>query len=245
MKKLLMAVFCLALFITGEAQTKKEKPKTDWSKLDLSKRANDHFMIQYGYDGWSNTTDSTKPSGFSRHFNFYVMLDKPFKTNPHYSAGIGLGRGSSNMFFDNKYIDLKSTTLQLPFKDVSATDHFDKFKLTTLYVDLPLELRFSQNPITPDKGLKAALGLKFGYLIKAYTKGKDLVNGEGRSLYGKNYIQKEQEKHYLNTTRIAATARVGYGHFSVDGSYQFTNILKTNAGGPINPWSIGLTISGL
>ena len=44
-------------------------PKKDWSKLDLSTRANDHFLIQYGDDAWPNVPDSINTSGFSRHFN--------------------------------------------------------------------------------------------------------------------------------------------------------------------------------
>src|SRR5580765_2540337 len=193
MMKLLLAVFSMALFSVASAQKTDEKKKTDWSKIDLSNRANDHFMIQYGYDGWANTPDSINPQGFSRHFNFYFMYDKPFKTNPHYSIGIGLGIGSSNIFFENTYINIKSLTIQLPFTDVSDENHLDKYKLVTTSAEVPLEFRFSSNPITPDKGMKASLGLKFGYLLKAYTKGKNMVTATGTSLYGKNYVLKEVE----------------------------------------------------
>ncbi len=56
-------------------------------------------MLQFGLDGWSGVIpDSVKPSGFSRHFNAYIMLDKPFKTNPRFSVGLGVGIGSSNIF---------------------------------------------------------------------------------------------------------------------------------------------------
>lgn len=245
MKKLLLAMFSMVLFSGINAQTKEDQKKTDWSKIDLSNRANDHFMMQYGYDGWAGTDDSTQPSGFSRHFNFYFMYDKPFKTNPHYSIGIGLGLGSTNIFFKNTYIDIKSLTAKLPFKDVTNENHFDKYKLATMFGEIPLEFRYAQNPVTPDKGFKASLGLKFGYLLKVHTKGKNLLNASGTTLYGKNYILKEQEKHYVNTTRIAATARVGYGYFSLDGSYQLTRFFKDGVAPVINPWSIGLTISGL
>jgi hypothetical protein len=81
--------------------------------------------------------------------------------------------------------------------------------------------------------MKASLGLKFGYLLKAYTKGKNMVTATGTSLYGKNYVLKEVEKHYFNTTRIAATARIGYGFISLDGSYQLTRFLKDAAGRPL------------
>jgi hypothetical protein len=255
MKKILLAVFSAGIFTVASAQitdtlairkTGEVKPKTDWKKLDLSNRANDHFMIQFGYDGWTNAPDSADPSGFSRHFNFYFMLDKPFKTNPHYSVGIGAGFASSNIFFKNTYIDIKSASAStLPFKNVSAADHFKRYKLTTTWLEAPLEFRYASNPVTPDKGWKAALGLKFGLMLKAYTKGKDLLDATGSSQYGKAYAQKEYDKKFFNTTRVAATARVGIGNFSIDGSYALTGLLKSASGSSVNPYSIGLTISGL
>lgn len=245
MKKILLALLCVSGVLMATAQNTDVKKKTDYSKIDLSNRANDHFMIQYGMDGWMNEPDSAKPSGFSRHFNFYIMFDKPFKANPHYSAGIGLGLGSSNLFFKNTYVNLKSNTTKLPFTNVSATDHFSKFKLSTLFLEVPLELRYAQNPVTPDKGFKGAFGFKFGTLLKSYTKGKNLVTASNQSIYDKNYIAKEADKRFINTTHIAVTGRIGYGNISLDGSYQLTPFLKTPAGGKFNPYSVGLTLSGL
>src|SRR6266542_1020090 len=245
MKKIFLLILGLTAVIVSKAQDKDVKKKTDWSKIDLSNRANDHFLIQYGYDGWSNVPDSINPDGFSRHFNFYFMYDKPFKTNPHFSIGIGIG--SSNIFFKNTYVNLKSVSSTLPFTDVtnSGTNHFDKFKLTTTFIEAPVEFRYAGNPATPDKGLKASIGVKVGALLKAYTKGKNQVNVSGSSLYGKTYLQKESDKHFINSTRFAVTGRIGYGFISLDGSYQLTSFLKTGAGPTIHPYSIGLTLSGL
>jgi hypothetical protein len=233
--------------MVSKAQNKDVKTKTDWSKIDLSNRANDHFLIQYGYDGWSNTPDSVNPSGFSRHFNLYFMYDKPFKTNPHLSIGIGAGIGSSNIFFKDTYINLKSASSTLPFTDVSSSNinHFGKYKLTTAFVEAPVEFRYAGNPATPDKGIKASFGVKVGVLLKAFTKGKNQMDASGHSLYGKNYILKESDKHFINSTRFAVTGRIGYGFISLDGSYQLTSFLKTGAGAAFHPYSIGLTLSGL
>lgn len=251
-KFLLLFLFIAASLITRaqvdtamNAMPQPESKKKDWSKLDLSTRANDHFLIQYGYDAWPNVPDSINTSGFSRHFNAYVMLDKPFPTNPHMSIGVGLGVGTSNIFFSNTYINLKSLTPTLPFTNVTNTDHFDKYKLSTGYIELPIELRYTGNPVQPDKGFKFILGIKGGYLMSAHTKGKKYVDESGNPVYEKNYIMKESDKHFINTTRFALTSRVGYGHFSVDASYQVTNFLKTGAGPVIHPVSIGLTLSGL
>lgn len=215
------------------------------NSIDLSNRANDHFMVQYGFDGWSGAGDSINVSGFSRHFNFYFMLDKPFKTNPHFSVGLGLGLGSSNIFFSDTYIDIKANTATLPFKNVSSINHFNKYKLTTLFLEVPLELRVAGNPMEPDKGFKLALGVKGGFLLNAYTKGKDLQDSVGNSIYGDIYKSKEYDKKFINSTRFAATARIGFGNISVDGSYQFTEFLKQGTGPQIHPWSIGITLSGL
>ncbi|HEY2725784.1 MAG TPA: outer membrane beta-barrel protein [Parafilimonas sp.] len=242
---LLITASVIAKSQVDSTQIQNTPPKKDWSKLDLSTRANDHFLLQYGVDAWPNVPDSVNVSGFSRHFNAYIMLDKPFQTNPHFSIGIGIGFGTSNIFFSNTYINLKSITATLPFTNVTSADHFNKFKLATSFLEVPLELRFSGNPAQPDKGFKAALGIKGGLLLNAHTKGKDYIDSSGQSLFDKNYIQKESDKRFINTTRFAVTGRVGYGHISLDASYQVTEFLKTGAGPVIHPISIGLTLSGL
>lgn len=251
MKKVFFSFLLLAATVIAKSQVDTTStitdshPKKDWSKLDLSTRANDHLLIQYGGDSWPNVPDSINTSGFSRHFNIYIMLDKPFQGNPHFSMGFGIGIGSSNIFFSNTYVNLKSNTATLPFTNVSSTNHFDKFKLTTTYLEIPVELRFAGNPAQPDKGFKAALGVKGGLLINAHTKGKNFVDSNGRSLYDRNYIQKESDKKFINSTLFAVTGRIGYGHFSIDASYQVTEFLKPTAGPSIHPISIGITLSGL
>ena len=242
---LLVTVSVIARSQVDSTTTYAPSANKDWGKLDLSTRANDHLMIQYGVDSWGSVPDSINTKGFSRHFNAYVMLDKPFQGSPHFSVGFGLGLGTSNIFFSNTYVNLKSNTITLPFTNVTSTDHFDKFKLATGFIEIPVELRFSGNPVQPDKGMKASLGVKGGFLVSAHTKGKNYVDSTGRSIYDNNYIQKESDKKFINSTRFAVTGRVGYGHISLDASYQVTSFLKPAAGPTIHPIAIGLTLSGL
>src|SRR4051812_30527549 len=179
--------------------------KKDWKKVDLSNRSNDHLLIQYGFDNWAGTNDSTKPSGFSRFFNAYIMLDKPFKTNPRLSVGLGLGIGSSNIFFDKTYVDVKANTARMPFRNVDSVNHFKKFKLTTMFLEAPVELRYSSDPENNNSAFKMALGVKVGTLLKAYNKGKTLQDKNGNTV--NSYIQKENSKKFINSTRLAVTAR--------------------------------------
>ena len=233
---------------TARLETKTPMPsetKRDWSKIDLSSRPADHLMIQFGSDAWLNRPDSVRTTGFSRHFNVYFMLDKPFKTNPKLSLAFGVGIGSSNIFFNNTKVDIKSIANRLPFTRVDSVDHFKKFKVTTIYAEIPVELRYYSNPENPGKSWKAAVGIKVGTLLKSYTKGKDLVNKAGNSIYGTGYIVKESNKRFFNGTMLAATARIGYGMFSLDAGYQINGVLKDGVGPSMNKLSIGLTISGL
>ncbi len=240
----LISIFSFAQTTDTAATTASKK---FLNKIDLSNRPNDHFLLQYGFDSWGSVPDSVDPSGFSRHFNVYIMVDKPFKDSRHMSIGFGIGIGSSNIFFDNKYVNLKSQTTALPFTNVSMSNenHYNKFKLTTVFAEIPVELRYAGNPVAPDRGFKAALGVKVGALINQHTKGKDAIDATGQSIYGNKYIIKENNKRFINGTRVAATARIGFGNISIDGSYQVTNFLKDGVGPDIKPYSIGITLSGL
>ncbi|TDH20694.1 PorT family protein [Segetibacter sp. 3557_3] len=213
------------------------------TKIDLSSRSNDHFMVQYGLDRWSGNPDSTAPKGFSRHFNAYVMLDKPFKNNPRFSVGLGVGISSSNMFFERRNVDVKSTSARLPFQNLDSANHFKKYKLTTVYAEAPIELRYSTHPEDDNKSFKLAAGVKIGTLLNAHTKGKTLEDKNGTSL--NNYIAKESSKKFFNSTRLSVTGRIGYGIVSLHGAYTVTGILKDGVGPVIRPYSIGLAISGL
>jgi hypothetical protein len=200
-------------------------------------------MIQLGHDGWAGKPDSISTKSLSRSLNVYFMLDFPFKTDPRWSVAIGAGISSSNIYFDKTIVDIAGGSSRINFRDVADTSHFKKFKLSTNYAEAPLELRFSADPESSGGGFKVALGVKIGTMLNAHTKGKNLQTKSGSTL--NSYTLKETSKKYFNGTRLSGTARVGYGNFSLFGSYQVTNLLKDGVGPVIHPYSIGLTLSGL
>jgi hypothetical protein len=240
--------------------TLKEKEHTDkgvannknkWNNFDFS-RANDHLVIQLGYTNWIGAQNPYTPEGLSREFNMYFMMDKLVKTNPHYSAAAGIGLGNSNYYLDHVLVDIsgsqvQSNTGQMYFVDAGASDYFKKLKMATSYLEIPLEFRYAGSPEKPNKGWKVAAGIKGGLLLKAWTKGKNMVNGAGQSLYGAGYREKEYSNRYFNTSRISATIRGGYGIFSLYGTYQITSLFKSGVlpATVINPYSAGICISGL
>jgi hypothetical protein len=80
-------------------------------------------------------------------------------------------------------------------------------------------------------------------MLGAKTRNKDLENKSGTTI--NPHVMKESSKRFFNTTRLSAQARVGWGHFSLYGSYQLTSLFKDGVAAQIRPYSIGITLSGL
>jgi len=244
MQKIVLLFITSLFFTIAQSQQVNNNGKVS-RKLDLSSRPGDHLMLQFSTDKWTGMPDSidSHQSGFSKGFNGYIMLNKPFRSSPKFSIGLGIGIGSSNISFKKMNVDIKSTAAKLPFTALDSTNHFKKYKVSLSYLEVPLEFRFTSDPLHFNKTLKFAIGGKVGTLINAHTKGKTLQNKNNSVL--NNYIQKENSKKFFNSTRLMATARVGYGIFSIFGAYQLNNVLKDVAGPPMKLRQIGITISGL
>ena len=239
MKKIVLVA--VAFVVTSAAFA--QKAKKDWSKV--TSRPGDHIMFQLTSDQWSGTPDSVSShfKGLSRGANVYVMMDKPFKGNPHMSFAFGVGIGTSNIYFKNEQVDIKSLTTTLPFINLDSLDHFKKYKVSTAFLEVPVEFRYALNPETPGKSIKVAIGAKVGTLLNAHTKGKTPESKTGAVT--NSYTEKQTDKRFFNSTRLSATARVGYGHFSLFGSYQINGVFKDGVAANTKLIQIGLCISGL
>ena len=245
-RSFLVLVFALVATTSVVAQLENnpksadKKPKVDWSKTNVYKRAADHFMFQFGYAGWSGHGDTMNIGGFSRTANVYLMFDFPFKSNPHFSAAVGAGVGSDNIFFKKTTIDIKHQSGILFTADTLTK--YKKYKLNTSFFEIPVELRWSARPDNMNKGFKAALGMKLGILYDAKTKAKVDRDVDGNA----GYWLKEKSQRSFQGTRLALIGRVGYGNFTAFGSYTITELFKVGLGPQgVRPWTVGVTFSGL
>lgn len=251
MKKLTLFLTALSFYGFSFAQSDSLKPmgaaapvaKRDWSKINLANRANDHLMIQLGYVGWAAKPDSIKTKGLPRSLSVYFMLDFPFKTDPRFSVALGVGISGSSIGFDKTNVEVAGTSTKLNFRNVADTNYFKKFRLATVYAEVPIELRYTVNPEHNAKSWKFALGTKIGTMINAHTKGKTLLSKTGGTINA--FTQKESSKRYFNGTRLSGTARIGYGVLSLFGTYQINQFIKEGLGPNVHPYSVGLCISGL
>lgn len=223
------------------------KPRKVW---DLSKRPADHFMFELGYDNWASKPDSANIEGFNHSLNFYFMMDFPFKSDQRLSMGVGLGLGSSQVYFNKTYPQIaayNNQTLSFATSVVggasSNADHYKRFKLVTNYLEIPVELRFALDPEHMDKSWKFAVGTKIGFLIAAYTKAVDPEDVTGHVLA--NVVEKESSKQFFSSFKFQPTLRVSKGVFGVFGQFQANSLLKAGAGNSVFPFAFGVVLSGL
>lgn len=240
MKKILLLSSCVFMAFSLFAQ---DTPKPDKKKpvINLANRNGDHFMLQFGFTSLAGKPDTIVTGGLSKSVNVYLMMDYPFKTNPKLSMAFGPGIASDQIGFDKTNVGIKELTSTLRFTDVSDTNHFKKTKLATVWLEAPIEFRYSSDPL--GKGFKFAIGVKVGTLLNAHVKNKDLVTRSGSAM--NSYVEKEYSKKFFNTNRLSAQARVGYGHFTIFANYSLTPLLKDGKGPVMRPLSIGLTLSGI
>jgi len=242
MKKILLLTVCCVIAGLLFAQDNPQPPQKK-KPINLSGRANDHLLLQFGYTGWIGAPDSIDQKGFPHSVNVYFMFDFPFKTSPKLSIGVGAGVSSDHIKFNRTYVAIKENTAAIHFVNQSDTTHFKKTKLATAYVEAPIELRYTSDPTNSDQSFKFAVGIKVGALISAHTRNKDLESEGGAVI--NSYVMKEASKRFFNSTRLSGQARIGWGHFSVFGTYQITALFKDGQGPEVRPYSVGLTLSGL
>jgi hypothetical protein len=231
------ALFAISLLAQDNPPTKKKKEIPD-----MSNRPNDHFLLQFGYTGWAGKPDTINTGGLSKSINAYFMFDFPFKTNPKLSMAFGPGISSDHILFSKTHVGIKDNTSTLNFTNQSDTNHFKKTKLATVYLEAPIELRFSADPLT-GKGLKFSVGVKVGTMLTAHTRNTKFESKAGTTI--NDYVMKESSKRFFNKNRLSVMGRAGMGNFTLYGSYQVTALLKDGLGPELRPYSIGLTLSGL
>lgn len=229
-------ILFLALFITAATGYAQGVEKSGSGKSILEKPSRDFVMLQFTYDNWVRP-DSIRTTGFGRGFNAYICYDFPIaKSNFSFAAGIGIG--TSNIYLDNQQIINTDTGASAQVRFINETTDYKKYKLTTAYLEAPFELRFFANKENRNKGFKMSVGLRIGTLVGAHTKGR-------RSVDGTKYIDKETSRRFMETWRFSGMARIGYGNFSLMGTYNLNNLYKSGLGPELTPYSIGICISGL
>lgn len=229
----ILSVLFLASSFSAVAQNASNADVND-RRTVVEKPSRDFVMLKLTTSGWSGGPDSIKTKGIGRGFAGSISYDFPIKKS-HFSFAAGIGVNVQNVFFDNQVLNFRDTGSQVVF---AASSAFKRYKLTTTRLEMPLELRFFGNNKNRNVGFKAAIGANVGMFLSGHTKG---VSGSG----GSKFNDKVTTKRFMEQWNFAPTMRIGYGNFSLYGSYSLTNVFKEGAGPTVYPISVGICITGL
>jgi hypothetical protein len=219
---------------TQDAEVIKTKKSIFTTNTTYSKPSKDYVMLQAGFHTWllpNDTSINLKQKGHD--LNAYICYDFPLQKK-HFSFAPGIGIGTSSIYLDSMTMNMGSN-IDPNIKFTYGTGGYKRYKYTVAYIEAPFEFRYYANSENRNRGFKAALGVKVGNLLNAHTKG----------VTSASIKTKESTRRFNEQWRLALTARVGYGNFSVYGTYQFNSVFKPGNIQGITPISIGFCLSGL
>lgn len=210
-------------------------------KKEVQKPSRDFLVLALTYDNWANAPKDVKITGFGRGFSGYLCYDFPISKS-HFSFAAGLGVSSSNIYFNKQVAVMNeaSSTIEFRTLDTPAASYYKRSKLSTTYLEAPFELRYFANNDNRNRGFKMAVGMHVGLLMNAHTKTKH--SGPGISDL---IVEKVSTTRYVQKWRFEPVVRIGWGNFSVYGTYSISALFDDGAGPEVYPYSIGISISGL
>ena len=185
------APFLLPLLILASGLTAQIGLPKDSSKTKIAKQ--DYIILNFNWNGWLNAGDRVEVSPFSRGFEVALMFDQPLGKSP-FALGFGLGLSTENIFTNaflrnnNDSVAWQSIDKTIN-PDNTTTREWDRYKLGTTLLELPLEVRFRLNPRKRNT-FKITAGFKVGYVVHSKEK-----------YVGPNYLFDDQgQKSLLDET---------------------------------------------
>jgi len=216
-------------------ETKSSKPSMPsiWSGFEL------------GINGYLNTDNTLNMDSVNTNwalnygksvavnFNFWEARGRILKENIIVTTG--LGAEINNYRFENK-VKLISDTIPTIALLESDKD-YDKSKLVTGYLNVPLYLTFATNKFKNGKRLSFSPGVTGGWRFTSYNKRVITENGDRNK-------SRNRDDFNLNPFRLNASVRVGYGDFILFANYSLTPLFQKNEGPLLTPVTIGIRVIG-
>jgi hypothetical protein len=189
------------------------------------------------YPPMGNTTPYTNSNSLalnhlkSSNVNLWFVQQRVKLIKNFASLQYGVGFEMFNFRFEKNISFRDDIAGKIKYDDVQ----FSKNKLFVKYLTVPLKLNFNLTP-GANKPLHASIGMSAGYLLKA--RNKQISTERGKEKYEGNFN--------LNNWRVATIGELGFGNFTLYGSYSHTNLFDDNQT-ILNmaPIAIGIKLSDL
>lgn len=232
----------LVIFTFSSSSVFAQKMRIDKDKYIINTRDEiipGYFIFDFGVSSLLNAPDPMNLQVWgSWSVNLSYLGNINLGTNVKFLPGLSLAV-DNYMFKDEVNLFRGKNVLgedRIQFYNLEQ-DKIRKSKFSVTYLDVPLEFHYIPNPTK--KGIRFALGGKFGIPLSATTKVRYQDDGA-------NFIEKTKNNFFVSPIRYGALARIGYGSFYLFGYYGFNSLFQKdrldcdcNGGTPI---TIGVTL---
>ncbi|TNE76424.1 MAG: PorT family protein [Bacteroidetes bacterium] len=217
-------------FDPADEKPEKEKSEAHWAGLDFGFNVlmNNNMGTDFpNYPYWEN--DAAR----SQVWNLNLLEHKFRIAREYFGLTTGLGFSFNSYAFRDNY------TLYANADTVAATIdslyNYSKNKLKATYLTVPLLLEFNTSA-NASKSFYLAAGVVGGVRIASKLKRKGEFDG-------KEFVQKEKGTYGLNSFKLDATARLGYGNWGCFASYSLLPMFDKGKTAEVYPINFGLTLN--
>jgi hypothetical protein len=218
----------------------------DDERSSREKKSNDDDFetwagIDLGVCGYLSGENSvTLPQGFeSMELNYgksYVFGWNLWQKNIHvYRNNVNIVTGIGLTWY---HYNFKKPVTLLPDQAFATfrtdTLNYRKNRLNTCYVNVPLMLEFNTNNNDADHSFHIGAGMMVGY---------NVFNNKIKQKYeldGRTYKNTIKNNYNVNPFRFDAVARIGFGDYTIFGSYNLTTLFENGKGPRVYPFTAGL-----
>jgi hypothetical protein len=190
----------------------------------------DHMLIDFGYETFSSRPGFTDFQWYNNGLNIQLFYDQLFGQSG-FSGAVGVGF-STQSYYSNKQIrrDTTQSSLYSNWMDPSST--YDKNKVSTSWVEVPVELRFRSKLDDWGYRWKFSVGGKVGFLIDTHDKLEDKNGVKYKTYYFPD----------MNNVRMGLIARAGYGKVNFSTFFSLTEFFIPGRGPEMKQISIAISL---
>lgn len=235
--KYLFLTFTLLLFSLSTityAQNEESETVQDDNIFDKAKkRQGDQIILNIVSSAWTKLPKNVELKPINLSIEAYSMTPLIGKrTNVSLAMGFGVSTANYNINAAPGLDSLKNTILN----QLSDSISYKKNKISVTYWDVPLELRFRTTPNEKGRSFKVVAGFKFGVMLSNHRKYK------GDNGFNKEIKIKEYNIDHIAKYHYGPFFRMGYGKFTLYGSYMLTPLFEDKKGPEITPFTVGLSL---
>lgn len=219
-----------------EERSKREKHQADsdfefWEGMDLGVNGLLTYDNQISMPQGLESMDLNYAKSYVFGLNMWQKNIHVYRNNVNLGTGIGLTWYHYN--FRGSY------TLQpnVPYTfSINDSLNYSKNRLNACYVNIPLFLEFNTNNEDASRSFHIGGGVQAGYNVFR-NKVKQKYELDGRT-----YKRKIKDDYNVNPFKIDLIGRIGYGSFSIFGTYSLTPLFEENKGPRVYPFTAGISL---